>query len=303
MTRLFPMFTHSKRVPCFTLLKWFILISGNSPSPFRTVSKESERGNETPPYSSHVPWHPHLRMDDIPSHVLRLLTYNCCTESIITIQTNDLYEAHFSVPQGLSFLCLCNMSLSQDRKDKFFKNPKLSCRHWNQRMNVYYGNYSTAFVTISSPTKLLTLMEIAKIEFLKENRMLYLKHPKKLFPIPIRNLYCTAVILNVKFFRCTVGRTQRIFRSDPDCWDMNPQKYYPKRGSTTVRSCIKNCIKNGILVKTSECYYAGGNRIYFSYKDWFCKYWLKNECHERSELVTMHHENINLPLIYTKFPQ
>ena len=240
-------------------------------------------------------------MYQILSHVLRLLIYNCCTNSILGIQTNDWIKEHFIVSKGLSLLCLCNLNFSQERKYKFFRNPKLFGRHWNQRMDIYDENGSTMIVIITSPTEMLTLVEISIIGFLKGNRMSNLKYPRR-FPIPIRETYSKARILNVKFSRYSAGRTQRIFRSDPDCWDMDPQKWQNK-GPMTVRSCIKNCIKNGILNKTSECYYSSSIHIYASRLDWYEKYWLRNECHERKELVTMDHENPNLPLIFTKFPQ
>jgi len=240
-------------------------------------------------------------MFPLPAHVLRLLIYNCCTSSILAIQTNDFSEVCFTVSKGLSLLCLCNLSFSQDRNNKFFRNPKLSGRNWTQRTKIYEKNDSTILVIITSSTEVLTLAEISIIGFLKGNRMFNLKHPKR-FLIPIRNVYSKAHILNVKFSRYSAGRIQRIFRSDPDCWDMDPQKWQNK-GPMTVRSCIKNCIKNGILNKTSECYYSSSTHIYASRLDWYKKYWLRNECHERRDLVTMDHENLNLPLIFTKFPQ
>ena len=155
-------------------------------------------------------------MFKIPFQALRLLIYNCCTNSILGILTNDYSKEYFTISKGLSLLCLCNLSFSQDRKHKFFRNPKLFGRHWNQRMDIYDENDSTMLVIITSPTEVLTLVKISIIGFLKGNRMSNLKHPRK-FPVPIRETYSKARILNVKFSRYIAGRTQQIFRSDPDC--------------------------------------------------------------------------------------
>ena len=113
------------------------------------------------------------------------MIYCICPRSILTIDT-DNEEIHFSVLKGLTFLCLCNLSFSSERISKFFRNPHIACRLWDQKMRIYSKNISirTILVTISYPTEILTLLEISKIGFLKKGFFSFIKKLRN-FPFPL----------------------------------------------------------------------------------------------------------------------
>ena len=217
------------------------------------------------------------------------MIYCICPRSILTIDT-DNEAIHFSVLKGLNFLCLCNLSFSSERISKFFRNPNIACRLWDQQMNIYSKNISiwTVLVTISYPTEILTLLEISKIGFLKKGffRLSKIKE----FPIPIRNLYSNANIINLKFRRYSPGRSQRIFRNlfGPDLYALDSRDKWLGKSPITIRSCIKNCSNHGTCVYVPECYY-NGCYVFFSQRDWYEKGYIKGECHERPKPILTGH--------------
>jgi hypothetical protein len=242
-------------------------------------------GFDTLPAIQGVPWHPHLRRFPIPVGCLKIMIYSICSRSILTIDT-DNEAIHFSVQKGLTFICLCNLSFSSERISKFFGNPHIACRLWNQQMKIYSKNISigTILVTISYPTEILTLLEISKIGFLKKG--LFLLPKIKKFPIPIRNLYSQANIIDLKFRRYSHGLSQRIYRNlfGPDLYNLDSRDKWVGISPIIIRSCIKNCSKHGTRGHVPKCYY-NGCYVFFSHRDWYEKGYIKGECHERPQPI------------------
>jgi len=194
----------------------------------------------------------------LPTQFPRFLIYCTVPKSIIIIESKCLNTMHFIVLKGLNYICLCNLI------SNLLKNAHISFPLELQKVSIFSENDSneTIFFTISSLNETLSLLDISKIGFLNNRIFYFSKNTLKYFPLPIRQLYSDANIVDLTFSRYGSRKNLEI--------------KYPMN----ISSCVKNCSSHGTLTKVSKCHYNGSS-ISFSHREWYDTCYTNGECHER----------------------